>query len=720
MNKSTNKLLLVVTLLFCCFAILAAPQNNSELTSLANYPRIEHFEQGDVTVDFPSIESWQDFRFLQAWIPVEVQLSGEQKSQVGSVHVRAVTDIDFEARTVSISGTHVLESRFSDIENSQLVAALASRAFADVSRTVPLDVLLRLLPEDFQVPDQHTGITELNFDPPVIVVSETPLQLLSIDKEPVRARIEATSLEFVVNTNWNVFFSSLDERWYVLNDGVWQTNNYLSDGGWTITDKLPADFARLAANDEWREVQESLPARLPETPPTPFMISLQMTELIQLDGSPRLTAIGTTGIFYVRNTDSDLFKFEGRWYYLVSGRWFSNNNLTGPWQSAKNLPAAFSRIPADHKKGHVLFSVAGTRQAKLSLIEAAIPHRTSVVKGSAANLKVTWVGKPRFESIETTRLQRGLNTPYQVIGHNNFYYLCYEGAWYFSASAEGPWQVALQIPDEIYRIPATDPAYNVTFVRLDENQGAADEVVNYSYSSGYTGSFSTTVTVVHGTGWYYPSSVFWGPGHLPSYWHHMPTYGYNMGYNPVYASYGGRYGYQPWGGYTTIMLESPSVDFTHAYGSAWEGPLQTTPGDPSDTADRSLDEFLPAKESDGSEEFIKTSKAAVNSKASLSASSLYASSTLSSNMFSGPNGEVYKRDNNEWQQYNDGSWSTAERRKRGYELHNRPVQQEQQYATGFIPAHKKTLSRGELDRQELARTEGMDNYAKYRMEKDRQ
>jgi len=685
------------------------PGQNSDVSGLSDYPRIERFEQGSVKVDFPTIESWPDFRYLRAWLPVAVNLNGDSKSRVGSVHLQAATDIDFDQRTV----------RISDTDSSAAVSGLAAQAFTGGSRTVPLDVLLRLLPEDFEIPTRPGRVAGLNFDPPAILVSETPLKLLSIDKEPVKAKIEDTSLEFVVNTNWNVFYSNVDERWYVLNGGAWQTSNYLSDGGWTTADKLPADFDKLAANDAWREVQQALPASLPSRPPTPFVVSLQVTELILLQGSPRLAEIEGTGIYFVRNTQSDLFRFEGRWYFLVSGRWFSNNDLSGTWQSVKNLPEAFARIPPDHKMGRVLFSVAGTRQAKLALIEAALPHRTSVAKSSAARLEVSWVGEPRFEDIETTKLQRGLNTPYQVIRHNNFYYLSYEGAWYFSESPRGPWQAALKIPDEIYRIPATDPAYNVTFVKLDDDPDPADDFVNYSYSSGYTGSFSTTATVVHGTGWHYPSSVFWDSRHLPVYWNHMPTYGYNMGYNSVYASYGGRYGYyRPWGGSTTVLLESPSVDFTHGYGSVWEGPLQTAPGDSTETADKSLDDFLPAEKSDGTEKFIAARKEEMAGKAVVSASSLYARSVLSSNMFSGPNGEVYKHENNDWQLYNDGSWSTAERRKRGYELQNRPKRQEQQTAERWLPAHKRTLSRGELDRQELARIEGMDNYSKYRMQKE--
>lgn len=738
MKKSAIQLsTLLIILLLGCNSASAASEKNSEVSGLSDYPRLEQFEQGSVKVDFPTIESWDDFRFLQAWLPVEVSLNGDSQARVGSVRLQAVTDIDFEQRTVRISAPSVRELRFTDSGSTEAVSTLAARAFEGGGRTVPLDVLLRLLPADFQVPSRAGDGANLNFEPPVIVVSETPLQLLSIDKEPVKARIEGTSLEFVVNTNWSVFFNKQDERWYVLNDGTWQTNNYLSDGGWVDTDKLPADFAKLAANDEWQDVQKALPAKLPANPPTPFIISLQVTELIQLDGSPRLSAIGSTGVHYVRNTRSDLFKFEGRWYFLVSGRWFSNDDLSGPWQAVKNLPTAFAQIPADHKTAHVLFSVPGTRQAKLSLIEAAIPHRTSIAKSSAADLQVSWVGEPRFVAIEMTKLQRGLNTPYQVIRHNNFYYLCYEGAWYFSASPEGPWQVALQVADEIYRIPATDPAYNVTFVRLDEEQSASEDKVNFSYSGGYTGSFSTTVSVVHGTGWHYPSSVHWDSWHRPAYWPYASTYGYNIGYHPVGAYYGGRMGfragwggYAGWGGcgswggyggcggYTSITIESPTVDFNHGYGSVWEGPLQTTPGDPADAAERSLDKFLPAKKSTGTDKFIDTSKDEAVGKAVVSASSLYATTSLSSNMFSGPDGEVYKRENDEWQQYNDGSWSTAERRKRGYDLQNRPMRQEQPQPERFLPAHKKILSRGELDRQELARIEGMDNYSKYRMEKE--
>lgn len=726
-----------VQLIFCAVA-LAAPGNtsndNSERVGLTDYPRIEHFEQGSVQVDFPTLESWPDFRLLKAWLPVEVSLSGDSKSRVGSVYIQAKTDIDFDQRTVKISDLKVLKTEFPDEGESQAVTRLTSLAFQGRERTVPLDVLLRLLPEDFEIPGQAVGVSRLNFDPPRILVSETPLQLLSIDKEPVRAPIEGTELEYVVNTNWNVFYSGQDGRWYVLNDKTWQVNNYLADGGWTNTDKLPDQFDRLALSDDWTEVQKSMPASLPSISPLPFVVSLQVTELILLDGTPKLSVIEKTGIRYVSNTESDLFSYKGSWYFLVSGRWFSNDDLDGQWQSVEELPAVFAQIPSDHKKAHVLFSVPGTRQAKLALLEAALPHRLSVARGAGARLEVSWVGEPRFVAIESTTLQRGLNTPYQVIRHNNFYYLCIEGAWLFSASPNGPWKVTQQIPDEIYRIPATDPAYNVTFVRLDTQQVETEGYVNYSYSSGYTGSFSTRITVVYGTGWHYPSSVFWDPLNRPVYWNYATTYGYNTGYHPVGAYYGGRggfyggrsrwggyggWGWGGYGGYSSITIESPTQNFTHGYGSVWEGPLQTTPGDPAEADKNSLDKFLPKKKVSGADEFIDTSKDGVAKPAAISASSLYASSSLTSSRFSGPDGQVYKHENQQWSQYGNGNWNTMQAMEQEYRNATRTQQRpETRSYSGFVPAHKRTLSRSELDRQELARLEGMDNYSKYRMETD--
>ena len=147
--------------------------------------------------------------------------------------------------------------------------------------------------------------------------------------------------------------------------------------------------------------------------------------------------------------------------------------------------------------------------------------------------------------------------------------------------------------------------------------------------------------------------------------------------------------------------------------------MQTTPGDPTKTGEQSLDQFLPKKKTDGTEKFVKTSKEDQAKPAKVSAASLYANVSLSSDRFAGPDGEVYKREDQEWSQYSDGNWTTMQAIAKEQPVEPRPQQKpETRYRQGYIPAHKRTLSRSELDRQERARLEGMDQYSKYRMEKE--
>lgn len=722
-------------ILLLCNSIDALARNDGTgdgpgFNQLTAYPRIEQFEQGTVRVDFPSLESWPEFRFLKAWLPVEVMLRGEDQEAVGSVYVQAMTRIDFDQRTVAISNPQVLKTQFSDKAPSAIRDQLVSRAFHDRESIVPLDVLLRLLPDDFEIPGQQVASVGLNFSPPAILVSESPLKLLSIDKEPVKAPVEGTDLEYVVNTDWNVFYFKPDAQWYVLDENAWLQNNYLADGGWKVVDDLPGDFSKLALMERWQDVARSLPPAIPANPPVPFIIGLGATELIIMDGAPRLTGIADTGISYVGNTQSDLFKYGGDWYFLVSGRWFTAADLGGQWRTVEELPEAFARIPVGHEKDYILYAVPGTRQAKLALIEAALPHRKSVAIDSDRGLQVSWFGEPRFEAIEGTGLQRGLNTPYQVIKHNNFYYLCHEGAWYFSASPTGAWEVARSVPGEIYRIPPSDPAYNVTFVKLDSQEPETPGKVNFYYSDGYTGSFSTSVSVVYGTGWHHPSNVYWDPAAGPVYWPYERTYGYNTVYYPIGAYYGHRSpyygwwgGYGPYGGWgyggtTTISISTPPVNFSQVPGSAWDGPWQTSPGDPADSVGRSLDAFLPKKEADGTEKFIPANKDGTAAPDKVTASSLYAGAMLSSNRFSGPDGGVYKSEDQQWSRYDGGGWTTMQAI-----AGQQPLERKTEQVTviegpePWVPARKRSLSRSELDRQALARIEGMDQYSRYLMQK---
>jgi len=383
---------------------------------------------------------------------------------------------------------------------------------------------------------------QLNFDPPRIVVSEQPTRLMLIDGAPVRLPIEGTRLEFVVNTDWTVFHDLASRSWFLLDGEHWLRNTMLSSGSWISTTDLPDDFQTLRLNSEWPQVAAALPPRMPSTPPLPVLISYEPTELVLIDGAMDWEAIADTGLQFVTNTSSDLLRLDDRYYLLLAGRWFTTRDVKRMWYAVKDLPAPFASIPPDHERGRVLASVPGTEQAALAAAEASRTHTRLVEPEAGDAVAVPWFGEPQFVPIEGTVLSRGENTPYQVILHNNFYYLCHEGAWYRSSNPAGPWSPAREVPEAIYTIPATDPAYNVTFVRVgafDESSGR----MAYESSGGYYNRYYTGSSVVYGTGWYHP-----GYYSRSAYWRYPYAYGYWGPHGP-YGYYGWPYG-APYQGYS--------------------------------------------------------------------------------------------------------------------------------------------------------------------------
>ena len=110
-------------------------------------------------------------------------------------------------------------------------------------------------------------------------------------------------------------------------------------------------------------------------------MSSQPAELILLEGEPKYAAIAGTGLLWVSNTESDLFRMgkAGRIYYLVAGRWFSAPDFTGAWTFATtSLPADFKKIPLEHERSRVLASVPGTDQAIEAVLVAQIPQTARV------------------------------------------------------------------------------------------------------------------------------------------------------------------------------------------------------------------------------------------------------------------------------------------------------------------------------------------------------
>ena len=177
--------------------------------------------------------------------------------------------------------------------------------------------------------------------------------------------------------------------------------------------------------------------------------------------------------------------------------------------------------------------------------------------------------QPQFKPIETTQLSYAVNTDSKVIKVGDLYYLCFQGVWFMSRSANGPWETAATVPASIYQIPPSSPVYNVTYVKIYES---TPQTVTCGYTSGYTGTFilglAVGAAIAYGTGYPYPPYVYYPPRPypVPYYVGYPRTYGVGVHYN--YYS-GGYYAqksvYGPYGTASRSAWYNPSTGF---YGRA--------------------------------------------------------------------------------------------------------------------------------------------------------
>jgi len=521
--------------------------------------------RAEMVVYQPQIASWDGRAKMVALAAVSYQPPGASKATLGTVTLEGNTDVSLEERLVKFSPVRVTEMNFGSLPREQLQDVLAEiqSGIPDEDRVIALDRVLAYVDRSQIIPKNLEGVKA---DPPKIFYSTKPAILIGFDTDPIWSPIQGNDLKFAVNTNWDVFQYESSKTFYLRNERTWLKASDVR-GPWSPAGVLPDSFSKLPADDNWKDVKAAVPGTQPvaRTLPTVF-VSFEPAELILLQGEPQYSPVTGTRLLWVSNTESDMFRLgqTGAFYYLVAGRWFSAPTLTGPWTFATpNLPDDFQKISLSHPRSRVLASVPGTSQAAEAIMLAQVPETARVNKKDTKAPDVVYQGEPEFQPIEKTSLSRAVNTDKDIVKVGDLYYMCFQGVWFVSRSATGPWEVTGSVPGQIYEIPTSSPAHNVTYVTVVEDN---DDWVTFAAVAGFTFAWGVAMW---GTGWYYPPYVRYG-GFYPAYYPFYPTYGYGAWYNPWTGGYGRAGGwYGPYGGAGAFARYNPSTGFYSRGSAAW-------------------------------------------------------------------------------------------------------------------------------------------------------
>ena len=521
----------------------------------------------------PQIASWENQKHIVGYAAVSYLPSGEtEKPSVGSLKIESDTNVALNERLVKFTTLKITEANFQSLtkEQTREVISEIEKTIPEEDRTIALDRVLVSIEKSQIIPKNVEGIKA---DPPKIFFSKSPAVLLNIDGDPIWSPIKDNDLKFAVNTTWDLFQHGPTNTYYLRNETSWLKASDFK-GPWTSAGALPESFRKLPQDENWKEVRANLDHKSASAVPAVF-VSTQPAELIDLQGEPRYQPVSTAGgkLLWVNNTESDVFRLEARGpvYYLVAGRWFSAPDFTGPWTFVTpTLPPEFKLIPLEHPRSRVLASVPGTQQAAEAVLFAQVPQTARVNKKEIKPPDANYNGQPEFAAIEGTSLARAVNTDKEIIKVGDVYYMCFDGVWFTSSSTNGPWAVAESVPDEIYKIPASSPAHNVTYVTV-EDENKDDDWVDVAYTAGYMGMMCGWGCYMWGTGWYYPPYYGWG-GYYPIYYPPLRTFGYGSWYNPRTGFYGsaGRI-YGPYGGIGFGARYNPTTG-TYARGAMAWGP----------------------------------------------------------------------------------------------------------------------------------------------------
>lgn len=673
---------LCASVLAVCYA--AAPP--APAPSDPGWPRQFTDGAAKLVIYQPQVDSWDDFKKLEARFAIALTPAKGAPTVYGALLLNADSIVDMSARSVQLGNFTVANVRFasskSDAEG-QSWKALVTKLLPAGPVTVSLDRILAYMDKG----KLKTREDAVSLAPPPIMVSKQAAILVMIDGKPILNDVENTSLQHVVNTNWDLFLDKSDSRYYLRDDKSWLSAKSLDDV-WSPVTKLPADFAKLPASEQFTVIKQTAAAPQGLYPIPLVLLAYKPTELILLKGDPEFKPIPGTQLMWVVNTESDLFfDLTARsFYFLVSGRWFTSGDLqSGKWTPATTtLPADFQRIPPDYPCAHVLASIPGTKEAEEAMLNATIPTSATLDR-QTAKAKVEYVGDPKFEPIAGTTVSYAANTPNDVLLVNGVYYLCLDGAWFSATTPNGPWQLADKIPQEIYSIPSTSEKYNVTYVNVYDS---TPTYVTYGYTAGYVGVYTAYGVAVWGTGYYYPPYYAYGVYAYPVYWPRAYyTYGASAWYNPATGAYArGSAVYGPYGGYGRAAAYNPSTG-GYAWGRAaygpygaaaagghynpntgvWGGSYHATNGYQSwgQSVHAKGDQWARTasySDSRGTVAGARTSQGGGAIAASGSqGQGFVARSGSTGDVYAGKDGNVYKKSGDQWYKSNNGSWDSVNR-----------------------------------------------------------
>ena len=207
---------------------------------------------------------------------------------------------------------------------------------------------------------------DLSEQPPRIIVSSEPTELIVFDGPPKFKSLVGTDLLYVFNTESNVFLESKTRQIYVLLEGRWFRSASL-EGPWeavTAAKPLPACFSMIAAGSAKGNIlvhvagteaakDAVMDSQIPQT-----AVILKKEAILQVtyDGDPVFKPISGPNMKYAVNSPDAVIELDNHYYACQYAIWYESETPNGPWSICETLPAPIQTIPSSCPLYYVKFA----------------------------------------------------------------------------------------------------------------------------------------------------------------------------------------------------------------------------------------------------------------------------------------------------------------------------------------------------------------------------
>src|SRR5947207_8556778 len=281
LNTSLLQCLILTAALFTSpFEIRAAQSaTGSDQPNNSSWPREKYSNGTRLIIYQPQVDDWQNFQDLSWRMAISLTPKGG-KTVLAVVEMKGNTNIDNVTKIATITNPQVTGTYFTSIDNAtKEIMDKLYKTFIPSTFSISLHNLIASTPKK----EPPAGV-QLNNDPPKIFVGYRPSILLSVNGEPVLSVVPNTNLQFVVNTQWPLFFDESGSTYYLAVGQQWLTAKKL-DGPWSAMKQLPPEMSKVPQDKQWSALKKFIPPTANTKDVTPDVFySDKPAEIILFDG----------------------------------------------------------------------------------------------------------------------------------------------------------------------------------------------------------------------------------------------------------------------------------------------------------------------------------------------------------------------------------------------------------------------------------------------------